>query len=175
VSYLVEKVTERTFYPILIEVIKRYGGSGISEVSYNSEPDIVFELLDRKWILGVKLGETIPILKQAFIQYHRHKEESKINHGILLFLPEKSRSIKPSEHAVTQAIDQNKCTCLIDTPDIKQELRAITFPQLLLKIKQEIAPDLQRKKRKMYPLNTVIALLQQHVSDTIQNIKMTNK
>ena len=45
-SYLVEKVTERTFYPILIEVIKRYGGAGISEVSYNSEPDIVFELLE---------------------------------------------------------------------------------------------------------------------------------
>ena len=174
-SYLVEKITERTFYPILIEVIKRHGGSGISEVKYDSEPDIVFELLDRKWILGVKLGETISILKQAFIQYHRHKEESKIDHGILLFLPEEARSIKPSEREIAKAVDQKKCTCLIDTPDIKEELRAITFTQLLLKIKQEIAPELRRRQRKMYPLDTVIALLQQHVADTIQNIKMTEK
>lgn len=74
---MVEKVTERTFYPVLIEIIKRHGGAGASEVKINSEPDIVFELLDRRWLLGVKLGETIPILKQAFIQYQRHKEESK--------------------------------------------------------------------------------------------------
>jgi len=168
-------VTERTFYPALIEAIRKRGGAGISEVKYNSEPDIVFELLDRRWILGVKLGETIPILKQAFIQYHRHKEESKIDHGILLFLPEETRSIKPSEREIARAIDEKKCTCLIDTPDIKEELRAITFPQLLLKITQEITPELQRRERKMYPLNTVIALLQQHVSDTMQNIKMTDK
>lgn len=172
---MVEKITERTFYPVLIEAIKRHGGSGISEVKINSEPDIVFELLGRKWLLGIKLGETIPILKQAFIQYHRHKEESKIEHGILLFLPEETRSVKPSEREIARAIDEKKCTCLIDTPDIKEELRAVTFPQLLLKIRQEIAPELQRRERRMYPLDTVIALLQQHVSDTMQNIKMTDK
>jgi len=172
---LVEKITERTFYPILIEVIKRHGGAGISEVKINSEPDIVFELLDRTWLLGVKLGETIPILKQAFIQYQRHKEESKIDHGILLFLPEEARSIRPSEREIARAIEEKKCTCLIDTPDIKEELRAVTFPQLLLKIRQEIAPELQRRERRMYPLDTVIALLQQHVSDTMQDIKMTDK
>jgi len=171
---LVAKVTERTFYPALIEIIKRHGGAGISEVKYNSEPDIIFELLDRKWILGVKLGETIPILKSAFIQYHRHKDESKINHGILLFLPEDARSIKPTETELVKAVNEKNCTCLIDTPDIKDELRAITFPQLLVKIEQEIFPKLKRRERKEYPLNTVIKLLQQHVSETMQNIKLTD-
>jgi type I restriction-modification system DNA methylase subunit len=169
------KITERTFYPVLIEIIKRHGGTGISEVKYNSEPDIIFELLDRKWILGVKLGETIPILKSAFIQYHRHKDESKIDHGILLFLPEEARSIKPSESEILKAVSEKKCTCLIDTPDIKEELRAITFPQLLVKIEQEIFPRLKRRERKEYPLSTVILLLQQHVSETMQNIKLTDK
>lgn len=113
------KITERTFYPFLMDAIRRQGGAGVSEVKYNSEPDIVFDLVGRKWILGVKLGETIPILKSAFIQYHRHKDESKIDHGILLFLPEGARSIKATESAVAKAVSEKKCTCLIDTPDLK--------------------------------------------------------
>jgi len=171
----VAKITERTYYPTLIEIIKQHGGTGVSEVTYNSEPDIIFELLDRKWILGLKLGETIPILKSAFIQYHRHKDESKIDHGILLFLPEEARSVKPSEAEIVKAVNEKKCTCLIDTPDIKDELRSITFPQLLVKIEQEIFPKLRRRERKEYPLNTVILLLQQHVSETMQNIRLTSK
>jgi hypothetical protein len=172
---LVIKVTERTFYPVMIDIIRRHGGKGISEVKYDSEPDIIFELLNRQWILSVKIGETIPTLKSAFIQYHRHKDESKINHGILLFLPDEIRSVKPSESGVTQAITQKKCTCLIDTPDIKEELRAITFPQLLTKIEYDIYPRLARRERKEYPLNTVVLLLQQHVSETMRKARLTDK
>jgi hypothetical protein len=69
-------MTERTFYPPLIESIERHGGAGISEVRYNSELDIVFELLDRRWILGVKLGETIPILKQQILQRQQQLRNS---------------------------------------------------------------------------------------------------
>lgn len=172
---MIIKVTERTFYPFIIDVIRRHGGKGISEVKYNSEPDIIFELLDREWILSVKIGETIPILKSAFIQYHRHKDESKINHGILLFLPEDARSVKPTESGVTRAVNEKKCTCLIDTPDIKEELRALTFPQLLTKIEHDIYPRLTRRERKEYPLRTVISLLQQHVSETMRKIKLTDR
>jgi len=172
---MAEKITERTLYPILMQIIKERGGTGVSEVKFNSEPDIVFEFLDRKWIMGVKIGENIPTLKQAFIQYHRHKEESRINHGILLFFQDSIRSVKPSESAILKAINENKCTCLIDTPDIKEEYRKIIFPHILLKIEQEIAPRLERKERKAYPLNTVISLLQQHVSDLMQNIRLTDK
>jgi len=169
------KITERTFYPFLIDVIKRHGGAGVSEVKYNSEPDIVFDLDGRKWILGVKLGETVPILKSAFIQYHRHKDESKIDHGILLFLPEEVRSIKPTESAIAKAVSEKKCTCLIDTPDIKEEYKTTTFSQLLAKIEQEILPKLERRESKGYPLATVIMLLQQHVSEIMQNINITEK
>jgi len=169
------KVTERTFYPALIDVIRQNGGSGISEISFNAEPDIVFDFIDRKWLLGVKLGESIPILKQAFIQYHRHKDESKISHGILLFLPEEARGIEPIAATIAQVINEKKCTCLIDTPDIKEDLRAITFPHLVQKLRQEIVPRLQRRERKEYSLQTVIALLQQHVSDTMRNVKLTEK
>lgn len=170
-----EKITERSLYAALMQVIKERGGTSVSEVTFNSEPDIVFEILDRKWIMGVKIGETISILKQAFIQYHRHKDESRINHGILLFLPETIRSVKPSESAILNAVRENKCTCIIDTPDIKEEYRKTTFPHILLQIEQEIAPRLTRRERKAYPLGTVISLLQQHVSDLMQNIKLTDK
>lgn len=172
---MVGKVTERTFYPVLIDVIRKNGGTGISEIRYNAEPDIVFDLIDRKWILGVKLGESIPVLKQAFIQYHRHKDESKINHGILLFLPEVARDVEPTATAIAKVVNENKCTCLIDTPDIKEDIRAITFPHLVQRLRQEIAPRLQRRERKEYSLETVIALLQQHVSDTMLSVKLTDK
>jgi len=168
------KITERTFYPFLIGVIKSHGGTGVSEVKYNSEPDIVFDLVGRKWILGVKLGETIPILKSAFLQYHRHRDESRIDHGILLFLPEEVRSIKPTESAIAKAVAEKKCTCLIDTPDIKEELRATTFPQLLSRIENEILPKLERRESKGYSLATVIPLLKQHVSEIMQNTKLTD-
>jgi hypothetical protein len=169
------KTTERTFYPFLMDVIRRHGGAGVSEVKYNSEPDIVFDLVGRKWILGVKLGESIPILKSAFIQYHRHKDESKIDHGILLFLPEEARSTKPTELAVAKAVSEKKCTCLIDTPDLKVELKETTFPQLLAQIVQEIYPKLERRESKGYSLATVILLLKQHVSEIMQNTKLTDK
>jgi len=172
---MAEKITERTLYPILIQIIKDHGGTGISEVKFDSEPDILFEFQDRKWIMGVKIGETIPILKQAFIQYHRHKEESKINHGILLFIPEAIRSVRLEEGAILEAIQRSKSTCLIDTPDIKEELRKITFPHILLQIEQEITPRLKRREQKAYPLNTVISLLQQHVSDLMRKTELTDK
>lgn len=33
-------VTERTLYPALLKVISEKGGSGVTEVQYNSVPDI---------------------------------------------------------------------------------------------------------------------------------------
>jgi len=168
-------ITERTLYPNLIKVIKERGGTGVSEIKINSQPDIVFDFRDRKWILSVKIGESISILKQAFIQYHRHKDESRINHGILLFIPDSIRAVEPEENAIDEALSKTKCTCLIDTPSIKEELRRITFQHILLQIEQEITPKLIRKEQKAYPLNTVISLLQQHVSDLMRNIALSDK
>jgi hypothetical protein len=39
------RVTERTFYPVLIEHIRTIGGSSAQEVAYNSVPDIIFTLV----------------------------------------------------------------------------------------------------------------------------------
>ena len=37
---MAEKITERTLYTILINIIKEHGGTAISEVKFNSQPDI---------------------------------------------------------------------------------------------------------------------------------------
>ena len=51
------KVSERTFYPALMEVIRFRGGQGVQEVQFNSVPDILFELGNHSWLLSVKIGE----------------------------------------------------------------------------------------------------------------------
>lgn len=169
------RITERTLYPALMQIIKERGGTSVSEVNFNSEPDIVFDFQDRKWIMSVKIGETTPILKGAFIQYQRHKEESKIDHGFILFFPDKIRFVEPKEKTVLEAVRESECSCLIDTPVVKEQLGSIAFPQILLQIEQEIIPKLKRKEEKAYPLDTMISLLQQHVSELMLSIKMTDK
>lgn len=57
------RVTERTFYDILVEIIRAKGGQGVQEVEYNSVPDIQFELGERSWLLSVKIGENPKIIK----------------------------------------------------------------------------------------------------------------
>lgn len=74
-------VTERTFYPALIDYIKECGGSGVTELFFDSEPDSVFKLLNRDWLLSVKISERITTLKSGFIQYQRHKDERRLTHG----------------------------------------------------------------------------------------------
>ncbi|MFX1344630.1 MAG: class I SAM-dependent DNA methyltransferase [Promethearchaeota archaeon] len=169
------KITERTTYPLLINIIKDRGGTGVSEIKINSEPDIIFNLYGIKWILSVKIGETIPILKQAFIQYQRHKEEAKIEYGMILFIPDKIRSVKPTENKIRMSIETFKCTCLIDTPVLKEELRSNTFPQVLKELELEIVPRISKREEKGYPLDTVIDLLQNHVTELIDNINITNE
>jgi len=170
-----KSITERSLYPALIQIIKERGGSGVSEIKINSEPDIIFNFQNRTWILSVKIGENTPILKKAFIQYHRHKDESKINHGILLFFPDSIRTTKPEEDKILESVKRSHCTCLIDTPDIKEELRKVSFPNILFTIEREIAPKLERREKKSYPLGTVIALLQQQVSELMEKAKLTDR
>ena len=67
-SEITAQVTKRTFYPALIDFIKAQGGSGVSEVSYISIPDIVFTLLNRKWLLSVKIGEDVSTLNGTIVK-----------------------------------------------------------------------------------------------------------
>lgn len=168
------QVTERTFYPALIDVIKAQGGSGVSEVSYISVPDIVFKLLDRDWLLSVKIGEDVPTLKSAFIQYQRHKDESGLNNGLILFLPVSIRATKPTAEDVTSAIFSSPVTCLVDTPILKEEYRNLTFPQVLFRLITEIGQRLEKNLEKGYSLKFVISLLKQHVSDLMDSVSLSD-
>jgi hypothetical protein len=158
----------------MIDQLRSLGGSGVSEVLFNSEPDIIFELFDRKWLLSVKIGESPATLKQAFVQYQRHKDETKIDNGLILFLPESVRSIEPTEVEVSKAVTTAECTCLLDTPTVKDEIRAVTFPHLLVKLRNEVVPAIARAESRPFPLSTVLALLQQQVMDMMQSIHMSD-
>ena len=52
------RITEKSLYPPIIDLIKSSGGTGINKVKYNSEPDIVFDLLGYQWLMSVKVGDT---------------------------------------------------------------------------------------------------------------------
>src|SRR5262249_16624069 len=131
------QVTERTFYPPLMDIIRERGGQSVSEVQYNSFPDIQFEMLGETCLLPVKIGQTVDILKSAFLQYQRHKDESGLRHGVILFLPETTRRVPANEAAIATALRSIPVTCLIDTPTIKEEYRDVPFPLVLERLASE--------------------------------------
>ena len=167
------RVTERTFYPVLIDEIRRRGGSAVSEVTFNSEPDIVFKLLDRDWLLSVKIGESPAILRSAFLQYQRHREDSGLSHGLLLFLPETVREAEPTEEGLLQTMLRAQSTLLVDTPVLKSQFRSATS-RLLYDLVNEVGPKLERRVEEAYPLRLVIALLQEHVKDMMGTITLSD-
>jgi len=168
------QITERTFYPNLIKIIKAKGGSGVSEVKYNSEPDIVFELSDRKWLLGIKIGETPAILKSSFIQYHRHKDESGIKQGLLLFLPENARKIKPDEAVIDRALGTKIVDCLVDTPLVKEDYGDSTFPEVIDRLKTEVIPKIHRKEAKAYSVNLIVKFLTEQIEELMGQIPVND-
>jgi len=169
------KVTERTFYPFLINMIKEFGGSGISEVHFNSQPDIVFGLDEIRWLLSVKIGSDSKTLKDAFLQYIRHKDESRISHGIILFLPEQVRRFPPDESSILERLRSTNCDALIDTPYSRQQFGGTDFLTVLRDVKEKIIPDLMQKKLSPYPLTTVLKILQRHVEDMMESISLSDE
>lgn len=170
-----QKVTERSFYPALIEIINDFGGTGVQETRFITYPDIVFQLGGRSWILSVKIGDSPGNIKSAFIQYLRHKEESSIKFGLLLILPESIRSISATEESIKNAIETTRVAVLVDAGFAKDELRDRTFREVISFVKIEILQRLAKKKRSYYSLKLVISLLQEQVSDIMRNIKLDEK
>jgi len=166
------KVTERTYYPILIDIIKKFGGSAVQEIKYNSQPDIVFNLVETQWILSVKIGEDPKILKDGFIQYMRHKEESNISNGILLLLPESVRKVAPEEEILKNTIQSSPVSVLLDTPLIKEELRGRLFEDIISVLKQDILERLQKKEKSYFSINFVISLLKEQVAEMMKEIEL---
>jgi tRNA1(Val) A37 N6-methylase TrmN6 len=165
-------VTERTFYDALLDIIREKGGSGVQEIRFNSSPDIRFDFLELEWLLSVKLGETLAVIKDAFIQYWRHKEESGIANGLLLILPDRLRSVRPAEDAVRRALLETPVSVLIDAGAFKEELRDRTFPEVLDFVRSELGPLLKRGVSRHYPLPLVMSLLKAQVSDLMRGLSM---
>lgn len=168
-------VTERSFYPILVDVINATGGSGVTEVKYESAPDAIFGLGGRDWILSVKVGESIAGIKAATLQYLRHKEESNIPYGILLMLPENARRVPVKQEELEAYIQKQVVTVLLDAGEIKQELATLTFPQIMKYIRDTVLPKIANDEKAYFSLKFVVGLLQQHVQEMMNEIKLNQE
>jgi type I restriction-modification system DNA methylase subunit len=168
----IPRVSERTFYAPMIDVIRSKGGQGVQEVQYESVPDIIFKINRRPWLLSVKIGDSPAIIKDAFLQYLRHKEESQINFGMVIFLPDSFRNIMADETALQNALNQYNVTALIDAGEVKEELRDRPFTKVINFLIDEVMARLARKEKSYYSLKLVISLLQQQVTEMMQQIKM---
>ena len=166
------KVTERTFYRPLQEIIGKAGGDAVDEIIYKSVPDIIFRLGGHLWILSVKIGQDPKTLKEAFIQYSRHKDETNIRFGIILFLPESVRRVKPEEETVRAAMNTCIPTALIDAGLVKEEIADRPFPQIVDFLQKEILDRLATGRHSYYPLRLVISMLQQQVSEMMADIAL---
>jgi len=169
------KLTEHSFYPNLLKIISSRGGSGVSEVKYGSGsvPDLIIKLAGRTWFLSVKIGETPQTLKDAFIQYLRHKEDTEYDSGLLLMLPESVRKVKVEESALDQALREAPVSILIDTKNIKEEIRDRTFPEVVDLISFELVPRIEKQEDQAYPLSFVITMLKVQVEAMIEDIDLT--
>ncbi len=152
----------------MLDIIRELGGSGVQEVQYNSAPDIEFEFLARRWLLSVKIGENPKIIKDSFLQYLRHKEESGLADGLLLLLPESIRSTLADEGAVRAALLSARSTMLVDSALVKDELREVTFPDALRLLRLQYGAA----EPKHYPLTLVINLLRAQVVDMMEGLSL---
>jgi hypothetical protein len=168
-------ITERTFYPQLLEIIRARGGAGVQEVSYNSFPDIQFQLLDRPWLMAVKLGESPAALKEAFLQYLRHKEESDIHDGLVLLLPDAFRTVRADASAIQAALASIPVTVFVDAGPLKDEIRGRPFPEVIDLLVTQIGQEIRAGQERYYSLRHVITLLRQQVLDLMSGLNVDQR
>ena len=169
------KVTERTFYPELLKILSEKGCSGVSEVQHNSEPDIEFSFNNTHWLLSVKIGESPRILKNAVVQYNRHKEDSGIRNGMLLFLNESVRQTRPGEEAVRDALLTLPVSCLVDAGPVQQEYSGVSFPELFDQVLDEVLRLLYAGKSSHWPVSRVVSVLKSHVEEVMGVLSLKEK
>lgn len=170
------KVTERTFYDALLNVIRDEGGTGVQEVSLeDGMPDIVFELLDRRWLLSVRIGDSPATIKDVVIQYLRHKERGELEFGLILLLPHAARKVPANEAAVAAALDRMHITVLVDAGAIKSEYRDRTFRGVMRALKTEVSALIRAGATRPYPLGLVVRLLREQVEQTMGALSLKPK
>lgn len=104
------------------------------------------------------------------MQYLRHKEESRIPCGLMLFRPEAVRSTGATEREVHEAVRQHVPTVLIDAGPVKGEMRDRPFLAVIDFLITEVLPRLATRQHCNFPLARVISLLQQRATEMIQEI-----
>lgn len=166
------KVTERTFYAPMMDVIRLHGGQGVQEVKYNSVPDIEFTLGMEYWLLSVKIGQDSKTIKDALVQYLRHKEESEIPYGVLILLPEKIRKTEARESALANVLKTEPVTAIIDAQDFKTELSDRSFANVIQFLATDILAKVQKREHSYYPMKLVLNVLRQQVEEVMAEIKI---
>lgn len=166
------RVNERTFYPALLDIIKEKGGSGVQEVAYKSVPDIHFKFGGNPWLLSVKIGETVSVIKSGMLQYLRHKEDSRIPRGLFLIFPESFRKVPPNPTAIRNAVQKTPVTCLIDAGPIKTEYRDVPFEVVLDRLERELQALFATGEERHYSLRFIIDLLRAHVVDMMRSLNV---
>jgi type I restriction-modification system DNA methylase subunit len=176
---MVGHVIEDTYYPVLMEQIKKQSGAtSVSQVKFNSVPDIVFELPqlpNSNWLLSVKIGEDPRTLTSAFIQFQRHKEESGYNYGMMLFLPQSARNVRPKEQALQKYIEDTQVWSLIDTPWVKEENHQLPFPELIKWLVFEVTPKVRNQASTPFSINTILTFLRQHVLTLMSELELEER
>lgn len=166
------RISEPSLYPFLMEIIREAGGEAVSQIQFNSEPDIIFDLGGRKWLLSVKIGETNSVYRKAFLQYKRHQEESGINQGLLIFFPESIRQTCQSEKALRDAVRTCPITVLIDAGPYKEEITGQNFVQVMSYCAQTICQRLAVGMPSHYSVSFVINILREQLLEMMNNVTL---
>jgi hypothetical protein len=146
----------------MIDIIGQAGGSGVQEVLYESQPDIVFTLGKRQWLLSVKIGQDVGTTRSALLQYIRHKADSGIQRGLIVFFPESVREIPPIAANLRKALEVTLCVALVDAEAIKEERADVSFEELVADLSL-VCSRLDRAEASYFPLSRVVDLLRDQV------------
>jgi len=165
------KVTERTLYPSIKKVFEECGASSVTEITFDTTPDLVAEWLGEKWLISVKIGDPTrdnKKLKEAFIQYIRHMRDSEIKYGMIVFYPEDIRKIEPRDKVVENAIRTREAYFIVLNPQLE-------FRKPLLNALEEIERVLREKIPTHYNLDTVVAMLKAQVEDLMSKVGLNER
>jgi len=164
------KITERTLYPSIKNVLKECGAGSVTEVTFDTTPDLVAKWLGEEWLISVKIGDPTrkKLLKEAFIQYMRHKEDSNAKYGMIVFYPEDVRKIEPRDEVVEDAVRTREAYFIVEKPQF--ECRK-PLPDAL----REIERVLKEKIPTRYSLSTVVSMLRAQVEDLMSRIDLSDE
>jgi len=112
--------------------------------------------------------------KSAFIQYQRHKEDSRLESGLILFSRRGPQNEGGTNRLLQRLLQQPKLRAIIDAPGLKEEYRGLPFPEVLDRLINRSRAEAGPASPASYPLKLVISLLQQHVSELMETVSLSD-